>query len=795
MKRNSILKKKRQRFGSYIVDGIAFSVFLLFLILELNGLFRCTITTNLVVDIILILLPTIVTIVSIVLSLTKEEIYGVTLNEFNRLRGFWFYSFSHMIVCLVSVFFLYTISFLLNCNVSLIVIDAISVIYSLHFSLQEIPVLLNDNKRISKIIKSRYKNRDTSDLLGKQKEENILKTVLLNIIFDEGIRTAYKTLSEKSDQQYNAVLLNNLLDIQNRYFWDAIEDIEFIKSNISGSYKNIDIIKAIDMGFSNIEELLEFKTDFDYKDIVSSGDETYQLTRSLFSLYRICESSGLKNKEKEKLNDVANRLFLYHFSKSKNQTKPYSFIALMSVSTLSSGDTWFLESLRDSDNAAYTLFSIDERPIGMFISILIAYIYKVFPSCVEKLNALINEPIKGLNGDGRSWKSHISLSLEHARFDSISKLLPALLEIYDSIQESYFENIFAKRNGVIQDYYGFSREYIFNAWLEIVLFSFSFDLTADDVKKTIESLSENDKKKLAHYLPSRWIKDGSLIQDAKLEFLSLFGDNSHEVTVNLHNKGIVDVLSSFHNDYFKLELDNRIKESNHDLDKIRSTLCSSFAEACKDEFFDKSIDLSAEKRLAYSIRIDGFKIDGLVEAYEKSLKDSIIYSIRKSIVAASTKNSLIRIDNNYKLTADSIDKIAKLKPDFASKNNYLFYDSNNKELLSKITISSSKFLPSNFFGKKRSCLFKIELDDENTVVRVLTDEEIQHIIDREYSMVNGLYKYSEMKNDQIRSVLVTKDELTKYLSKSIIFAQLVFKQKVVLSNGKYLVVKKGNEDS
>lgn len=788
-------KKVKCRFGSYIIDSVLLFVFISFFIVELAGLFSDFSFGSTVVDVVLILLPTIITVVSIVLSLTKEEIYGVTLHKFNRLRGFWFYNFSHMVVCLISIFVFYTVSQLLGLKLVLIIIDIIAVLYSLYFSLQEIPVLLNDNKRIGKIIKNRYKNRDTSDLLGKQKDENILRTVLLHIIIEEGIGTAYKTLASKADKEYNATLLNNLLDIQNRYFWDANEDIEFIKSNISGSYKKIDILKAVDMGFSNIAELLEFKKDFDYKDIVASADETYQLTRSLFSLYRICESTGLKTKEKEKLNDVANRLFLYRFSKGNNRSKPYSFIALMSVSTLSEGKTWFLESLRDSDYASFSLFSFDEQPIGLFISILIAYIFKVFPSHSENLMKFINDPVKGLNGDGRSWKYHVSLSLEHANAQCITRLLPSLLEIYDSIQESYFENIFIKKNGVIQDYYGFSREYIFNAWLEIILFEFPFHFTANDVAKVIEKLSDNDKKRLAHYLPTRWIKNGSIINDAKLEFLSIFGDESIKVTENWHNKKIVNALSEFHNNYFKTELDKQIKETSHDYEQIKDILSAPFADVAKDSFYDADIDLSDEKSLAYSLRIDGFKIDGLIESYARSLKESLTYSIRKQIINIAESKNSIKIDENYNLTKESIQRIAKLSPDFMSKHNYLLYDEKNKSLASNIRVSDSDYLPSNFFGNEGCVSFKIELDREKTVVRPLTDDEIEHIIDKEYSMNNGLYKFSEMKNDEVRSVLVTKEELKKYVYNSVMFAQLVFKQKVILVDNQYLVVKKDNEDA
>lgn len=45
----------------------------------------------------------------------------------------------------------------------------------------------------------------------------------------------------------------------------------------------------------------------------------------------------------------------------------------------------------------------------------------------------------------------------------------------------------------------------------------------------------------------------------------------------------------------------------------------------------------------------------------------------------------------------------------------------------------------------------------------------------------------------LQSILVTKDELTSYISEKIIFASLVFKVKVVLKDGEYLIIKRNKD--
>ena len=740
-------------------------------------------------DVIIVLLPTIITVVSIVLSLTREKIYGVTFNDFNRLRGFWFYSFIHMIGCLIAIFSLFTICSAFNSTVSIYLIDAIAVFYSAYFSIQEIPVLIGNKTRIGKILKNRYKKRDTSDLLGRQETERILIRVIENIILTEGLKTAYKTLLDKKDNKYNGILLNNLLDIQNRYFWDANDDIEFIKSNINGVYREIDISVAIENGFNNLKDLLKFDKDFDYKNIVSEEDETYQLTRSLFSLYRICESNKLVNKENKKLKDIANCILYQRYASDKDETKPYSFIALMAINTLPAGETWFLKSLRDGDSSAFLLFSIDEQPIGLFLSILIAYIVKVFPGSKEKLDTFINEPLQGLNNDGRSWKQHIETSIERANAFELKNSLTSLLQIYDSIKSSYFENVFIKENGIIHDYYGFTKEYIFNAWIEIVLFSYCFQLTDNEVRKEIESLSDEEKEMLACYLPKRWIQDGKLKHDSMLEFLSIFGDDSYKASETWHNNKIIGVFVEFHNAFFKKKINAKILKTSADLLSIKEKFAAQFAKIQRDEFFDEEIDLSNEKLLSYSIRIDGYEFESLVDSYAKSLENSISYSLRKMILDISSKKGILEIDD-YVLDDKTIARIKQIVPSFMSENNYLTYD---KKDFQHLRVSNSAILPSNFFGAEKSVSFNIQLDDEKTIVRRLTNDEIEKIIEKEYSLINGLYKFSEYGNDETRSILVTKDELMSYLAKKIIFAVLVFRVKVVLKDGQYLIVKRRKE--
>lgn len=237
----------------------------------------------------------------------------------------------------------------------------------------------------------------------------------------------------------------------------------------------------------------------------------------------------------------------------------------------------------------------------------------------------------------------------------------------------------------------------------------------------------------------------------------------------------------------------KIAETSTDLLSIKEKLKLPFEAHKGDELYNPDVDLSSEKLLSYSIRIDGFEFDSLVDSYARSLEDSISDSIRDLIIKNSTSKNIL-INDDFKLDESIINKLKILDPSFVSESNYLIYDRNYKNDFPNLIISKSRVLPNNFFGKSNSVSFNIEFDNEKSLVRYLTKEEIENIIEKEYSMTNGLYKFSEYENDEIRSVLVTKDELIQYISKKIIFAQLVFKVKVSLMDGEYLIIRRKKDE-
>lgn len=92
-----------------------------------------------------------------------------------------------------------------------------------------------------------------------------------------------------------------LLDIQNKYLFDAIDDLEMIKSNPLGEYKGIVFSKAIDVAFSNTDDLVRLGDDFDFSTILDGKDNIYLIIRCIFCLRELTESLKLENKEEKRL--------------------------------------------------------------------------------------------------------------------------------------------------------------------------------------------------------------------------------------------------------------------------------------------------------------------------------------------------------------------------------------------------------------------------------------------------------------------------------------------------------------
>jgi hypothetical protein len=753
------------------------------------------------VDIILILLPAIITVISITLSLTKEKIFfGIERIRFNKLRGSWTYSFLWMILITIIMFAFYTVCFFFSWSITLLCLDAISVFYAVYFSLQEIPLLIQNDKVIQKVIRKAYSEIESKGKVKPAYEGRraIMTDTIQNMIFskDMGLKMTYLFFKRSEE---DPILLKDLLSRENEFLFKAVEDVTILKSNPSGDYKKINISDIIDRGYDNLLDLFVFSADYNFAKIFKDEDVTYQLTRSLFCLHRLADALLLVDKQKNNANRI---LFELTCNINKEETKrvSYSFLNSMMASTLEFGDTWFAKYLRDYDFPFY-IFSFDSVPIGYFYLIYCYYLSKICQNISKetkaKINLFVNSRSEGLNSDGSSWVKTAVFNIESANDKIILDSIKELISVYDSSNEGIFHVYTPTSRGVLtsSDNSTFSKGHLFDVWLEIILFSPYVYVRNDDLILILNSFGEKDKGILLERLSEKWIdiNNSSIRSDAPFGFLSYLGI-SEKKDKEFANSDVIKTLCDFRTSNLQKIKEKQIHDNeigDEKLEEYRKKLGDGFSNAISNyPLLNTKLDLSKEKEVCFSIRIDSDGIDGLIDLYIKQMPTSLSNVVRKEVLNRVKPNIE---SEGYDLTQDSMNKVVEFKPEYMTSNSSIQYiapDDIRKYLEDNVKQVGDTYLPANLFWKKGGLSANFEYVPDQSKFRRFTQNEIDQVIDNQYKMVNGLYKFGEYSNSDVHSFLVTRDELSKYLSKSLFFSLIVFKYKVHIDDSEIFFINK-----
>lgn len=180
-----------------------------------------------------------------------------------------------------------------------------------------------------------------------------------------------------------------LLDIQNKYLFDAIDDLEMIKSNPLGEYKGIVFSKAIDVAFSNADDLVRLGDDFDFSKILDGKDSVYLITRCIFCLKKLTESMRLENKEQRDFQGILWSVYCQINANGRHQQTGFNLLNTMICYTVPNGGMWFAEFVRDMDFPLQIL-PIDEVPYGLFFLCylhIVASYKNLNPTAIKHISA------------------------------------------------------------------------------------------------------------------------------------------------------------------------------------------------------------------------------------------------------------------------------------------------------------------------------------------------------------------------------------------------------------------------
>lgn len=746
-------------------------------------------------DIVMILLPLVVTILSITLSLPREQIYGIENTDFRKLRGDKAYNFHEMLIITIVLFIIFNISSNLGFNILPWTLSTFSVIYSIVFINQEIPILIRNDKKVKSIIKKHiHKNFKIIDF-DKQSNEVSMINAVQNLIFTEGIISAYKVL-ESNDNQQNRIYLDKILDIQNTFLFGYINNHTITIDNVKNQYKNIDIIQAVDTSLKNLKDILSLNMELNILEIYGDEEHFYHITRSMFALHKILSILEINHKLQREFSDLVQLIFMkmkYGKVDDRSIRFYYKILNAMLVNSTSGDELWFLEILRDSSfEGLVSIYGTDEYMV--FVSIYLYYLVELEPSTPQlfkdEIVNFIGKPSEGLNSDGASWKSIFNHKLSYLDSSQTSEILPKLLQIYDcnSNRFSWYEPKHSSGRIVsIIDEKSFTKQLLMDWWISYVLsninhHAYSFN-SGEDVQ--LPSLNEADAHAFSVLLNKKWFKDDKLITKQKLPIFSFY-DSREIVEDYMEWNSITKALREYKNKNIKESILNELsanKVNEEKLSEHKQTLSKGFIEAIeKLSIIDKDIDLSEEDKRYFAMSFDSRWSDGLI----KSVADRFPESINR-LIHDSFKNDPKINDIKKKITSYSIDdlnNIIAFKP--TTKNAFIYELNTDLERsklineINQINAGEKLWLPHDLYMRNNPIRMNIEYISEDSSLRFFNNEEINTIIDRDFKLVNGLYKYEEGADGE-KSILLERDELFKLISDKYFFARIVFKYKIIYS--------------
>lgn len=770
--------------ASFIFDCIIASLLIIIAFLD-AFIFKVTnndyLTLEKISSIVITLLPSIITIVSISLSISKEKIYGATINEINSLRGSFYFNFMHMVLVMCISIGTYSLFATLNLVISIYFLEFISFVYSVIFAIQEIPLLLHSKRTITRILKGHYLTYKADNLFENQ-ESDAFNKIISNIILTEGIDAAYKVIQEfkmKDDQ-----MVDYALSLQNKFFWSVNENTAFEKITTSYDVEDIPIIDLIDTGYQNIENVCLDRVKYPISSV-----KYYQLTRTIFFLHTLCESLNLAKKEKARLLDLFSSFSLTS-DESETSSLITSILIVMSCVTLNDGDVWFIKLLRDNNWGQIFLFDFNKRPIGIFLSMMISHLCcnsGLSKEDKDKLKLFIEEPDNGINASGRDWKSNLNTTLEFSTTDQIINSLTYFIQCYESVDEPNFYFHGKTKRLVYSCKEIFDKHEIFHDWLLMVFYASDFKSTFDEInlEPILSTLSDANKSILAEEISNNWLdfdcKEGSgvcLKKDIDTVFFNTFSIEMTPYFLNEKSKEkLINHLVKFHDEFYKNQ--NNKNHNSLEIDCCNKTkkLIDDFKGLMnKTQLFDENIDLSNAGKRYFDCLLPSDGIDIALRAYIESICRSVTLMISDDI-----KNQVKpTIGSRYGLTDENVKKILELKPNFCTFNykisSYIVTNENEySNKLKQLNIQSKGNLPLDLYWKGDAIKFNMQLDENYPMVRSLRDDELDLYISKNYQPFdNGLYRYNVYSNDKKNSFYVTKEELKEILKKSLLFVIIPF---------------------
>lgn len=674
-------------------------------------------------------------IIGIAITLQKEQIFSISYQEFNKLRGQNKYTVSLIIVLMVLFSALNCTFYVTDLIIACLGMSLISIVFCIYVTFKEIPLMMKKEKALLKVVKEKLyvelKNSKDSVL-----SSEIFKAIKYLSCYDQyTIKTTYDFF-KNDDKEYNKQLLLTLLQAQ--------EQMAFELSAIENKEEQRKVAGAI---YSNIKDILFFKFDLTEELKEEAKNNTYYITRALFRLEELPEFSN------NTTDLIATRLVMIDQIKSQEKREFILSIGLPMISiSVTTGSFSFAKAMRRKFSELKYLLS-DKGSFSALFSVMSLHFYYLCNDARNVTQELKND-IKGFiefNGvdDGtmiQSWKSLMEYSMENycANLQDLIRCYELNkhnwdVHIYDA--EAYFV-VLTKR--YILQWYLVCLFHSYNCWdfsYETLLYG---DTEIEYYLKEIGDKIFADRNKPCFTEEMTKMEKFFGIDNRDLFWL----DNDAD-----ENEGFFNFINKLHR---KDLIDRQKKAEDIDNQELAQSYKEKITEGITSEWgYDQEIEIKDDPKYL-NILIEKYSdafnyqdvvVDGIVRSiFNYMAKNISCITINRDTHYDENIAELLRYSDRLKFVSGGFNCVYFVK-DNMLKEKFLAFIKGLERIESKI-------LKGNSFFAENSFAFNCNVS--NLQVKELDSEEISKQAEK-YKRTDGQYIYD--------GALISREELEKTIKK------------------------------
>lgn len=680
-------------------------------------------------------------VLGISVSVQSNEYYGVRLSQFYELRTDRHHDF--LIVFLISIFAITAnvVVYTLNLYTTAIAISLGEIIYCINVALTEIPLIVRNDGRMTKVVGDyRFNNKEEKE------KPKVYVTIIENYLVVLGINDTYKILKKnekyKDYKDYNKEILIEILEIG----LNLVESSEEI-------YNEDEACAIAHKLLDNVNDIMCGNFGDNYIFFGNSKIYIHYMKQYLFSILRIprCESKALKT-----INYIAYQLMV---AKSESTILNVEVLTSIAVKKIKEGDFKVIEYIRNSYSDIPTSLYKNNNATLLFaiLSMELYYLHSsgtAFPYKNEIYKFLNNEEIHGEQRYS-SWADLFNFFQRNVPVDFktfINQYSSNKWELVYSIEDDRVAGLLLTRN------------YVVNWFMTIYLNNhniFDFDQFATDdesVNAAIIEYYDNCFDNKEQFVPTNEMKE-------IIEFFQNEDSCFTTFLVELHeNNYFKDLVMKLSHQKTKKEIQALSLPDNIKLEK---TVRNKIDKEVESEYgIDRSIDVNEGFMCKFRVRFEKYN-------NKVKLEGEIVDYVKEHIF------ELIHKQTEYNKVYNDADLGKKINKIFSADYKEIELSENVKQIIGESingnlnekdvkVVKTSNILRADSIIKDRAFRFNLHL--EQFTIREMGDDEVFKFI-QGYKRNDGQYYYEDR--------FASTEDIIQIAKKKYIIISVSFKFKVI----------------